>query len=58
MSTFTHRPLLPLGLADSRRPPAAARQQGVAAGWLDRLAAWAERQPTHRRLGSYTPLAG
>jgi hypothetical protein len=24
------------------------------ASWLDRLAAWAERQPMHRRLGSYT----
>jgi hypothetical protein len=33
------------------RVPAAA----VAGGsWLERLAAWAERQPHHRRLGSYT----
>lgn len=26
------------------------------AGWLDRLAAWAERQPMHRRVGSYTAI--
>jgi hypothetical protein len=26
------------------------------AGWLERLALWAERQPMHHRLGSYTRL--
>lgn len=25
-------------------------------GWLERLAVWAERQPHHRRLGSWTEL--
>ena len=24
--------------------------------WLERLAAWAERQPMHHRMGSYTEL--
>ena len=24
--------------------------------WLERLAAWAERQPVHRHLGSWSPL--
>lgn len=28
----------------------------AAASWLDRLAAWAERQPVHHRLGSYQRL--
>jgi hypothetical protein len=26
----------------------------VDAGWMERLAAWAERQPNHHRLGSWT----
>lgn len=26
----------------------------VRPGWLELLAAWAERQPMHHRLGSYT----
>lgn len=30
------------------------RASAVGTSWLDRLAAWAERQPMHRRLGSYT----
>jgi len=25
-------------------------------GWAERLAAWAERQPAHRRLGHWTAL--
>lgn len=25
-------------------------------GWMERLAIWAERQPMHHRLGSYTQL--
>jgi len=25
-------------------------------GWLERLAVWAEQQPHHRRLGSWTEL--
>ena len=26
------------------------------AGWLEQLAAWAERQPPHHRLGSYMSI--
>lgn len=33
------------------RPTASA-----ASHWLERLAAWAEKQPVHHRLGSYTAL--
>ena len=33
---------------DPRRAETAAR-----ADWMERLAAWAERQPNHRRLGSW-----
>lgn len=34
---------------------ARARREGRSGldGWLQRLAAWAERQPPHRRLGSH-----
>jgi hypothetical protein len=28
----------------------------VRASWLERLACWYERQPRHRRLGSYTMM--
>jgi hypothetical protein len=34
----------------SRRPPAPLE------AWLTRLAAWAERQPRHRRMGVWTAL--
>ena len=27
---------------------------GPRTGWAERLAAWAERQPSHRRLGCWT----
>ena len=30
-----------------------SRAAVTAPGWLERLAQWAERQPPHRRLGSY-----
>jgi hypothetical protein len=33
----------------STQPIASARPD-----WMARLAAWAEKQPMHRRLGSYT----
>ena len=36
---------LPLDAATASRPD-----------WLTRLAAWAERQPNHHRLGSWTLL--
>ena len=38
-----------------RRPPRApVAAVAVGTSWIDRLAAWAERQPMHHRLGSYT----
>ena len=40
-----------------RAPLAAATANASSqAGWIDRLAIWAERQPMHHRLGSYTRL--
>lgn len=39
------------GAAEAARPLPAAR-----ADWLSRLAAWAEAQPPHRHLGSWTQL--
>ena len=38
------------------RPETAARIPAPAApraSWMERLAAWAERQPVHHRMGSY-----
>lgn len=35
---------------------AAPASAGDRTGLLERLAAWAERQPQHRRLGSWTAL--
>jgi hypothetical protein len=31
-----------------------SRTSAVRPGWLELLAAWAERQPMHHRMGSYT----
>ncbi len=31
-------------------------QPGPSPGWLEQLASWAERQPMHHRMGSYTRL--
>jgi hypothetical protein len=45
-----HLPKLPVRRV-SRPAPAAP-----APGWLEQLACWAQRQPVHRRLGSYTLL--
>jgi hypothetical protein len=44
MSTAILRPLLSPSRATVHPAPS----------WLERLAAWAERQPAHRRLGSWT----
>ncbi|MBI3156347.1 MAG: hypothetical protein HYZ20_13190 [Burkholderiales bacterium] len=40
----------------TRAAQPATRTRGAAAraSWLERLAEWAERQPTHRRVGSWT----
>jgi hypothetical protein len=51
-SAFSPRPS---GVRRTRERPATAPAP-VAAGWLSALAAWAERQPPHRRLGSWTVL--
>ena len=37
-----------------RAAPAAPATAPLAQGWLERLATWAERQPMHHRMGSYT----
>ena len=34
-------------------PKPAARREAASTGWLDRLAAWSERQPTHHHMGSH-----
>lgn len=50
-----------LAQAEAHRPVAAALPskvgQRASAGWIDRLAAWAERQPQHHRMGSWTSCA-
>lgn len=40
----------------SRQPSAQPAKAAVAvrASWVERLAAWAERRPSHRRLGCWT----
>jgi hypothetical protein len=48
----THSPMHP---ATTQRGSAAAQTAlPHPTSWADRLAAWAERQPTHRRLGCWT----
>jgi hypothetical protein len=48
---------LPAVVRAPTRSPAALKRSALprpaAAGWLERLAGWAERQPQHHRLGSY-----
>jgi hypothetical protein len=36
------------------RAPSRAAAVDPGPGWLDRLATWAEHQPMHHRMGSYT----
>ena len=49
---------LPGALHPPRQPARLASTASVAAvamtSWLERLALWAERQPMHHRIGSYT----
>jgi hypothetical protein len=40
----------------AQRPALASAATPPRASWLERLAIWAERQPVHRRLGSWTAL--
>jgi hypothetical protein len=63
MSTYSTHPGFGFAAlrATLRLPQRLARWDGLApvpaapaASWLERLASWAERQPEHRRLGSYT----
>lgn len=37
-----------------RRQPATPVAAAPRLGWIERLATWADRQPYHRRLGSWT----
>lgn len=56
--TAVHGPRLDIARFAPRRawlvqvPPGAQAR----AGWMDRLAAWAERQPVHHRVGSWERL--
>lgn len=62
MNTLTARHTLAFAPARSaeRRTPSASASASVAAasrssraGWIERLADWADRQPAHRRVGSW-----
>ncbi len=64
MSAITYSPTA-MPVPARTRPSAPARQQAAApaaapaaarAGWLERLALWAEAQPVHHRLGSWTVM--
>jgi len=46
----------PRAAAIGRVQPAASPAAPARPGWLERLALWADRQPTHHRLGSWYPL--
>jgi hypothetical protein len=58
----THTAHFGIGLPRLHRAPTLpqasrpARTAAPALPWLARLAAWAERQPQHHRLGSWTRL--
>jgi hypothetical protein len=45
-------PHLPRPLVSTATP--APTSQAAPIDWLERLAIWAERQPMHHRMGSYT----
>jgi hypothetical protein len=45
-----------LHVPQAARRPTHAVEAAPATPWLERLAAWAERQPVHRHLGSWIPL--
>ncbi len=56
MTTLTH----PQGIRISTKPRRPSQVRAGASGravsqpgWLERLAAWADQQPSHRRLGSW-----
>lgn len=56
MTTLTHPQGIRISAAPRRTSQARASATGRAvsqAGWLERLAAWADQQPAHRRLGSW-----
>ncbi|MDZ7591107.1 MAG: hypothetical protein U5L05_10560 [Rubrivivax sp.] len=53
----THAPArspVPVRRHTVARPRVVPVQAPVRAGWLERLALWAEARPAHRRLGSWT----
>lgn len=53
--TAPHGLILPVPRA-ARRPVAVRQAPAPAArpaSWIERLAAWAERQPVHHRVGSW-----
>ena len=58
MITTTHPPLhllqkvQPAATSSHRRQAKSMREAPMPAGWLQRLACWAERQPSQHRLGS------
>jgi hypothetical protein len=55
--SIAHAQSLPVDRSGEPAAPAAQARAFAAAGrfthWLECLAQWAERQPPHRRLGSY-----
>ncbi len=58
MTTLTHPQglrLAPIQSAQRRSSPVrvCADRGAVRDGWLDRLAAWADRQPAHHRMGCW-----
>ena len=48
------QPRAPLQLLQRQaRPAGSVCAAGAGLGWMERLAAWADRQPAHRRVGSW-----
>jgi hypothetical protein len=52
----SHAAAMPLPQRGATSFPIRPAGLSTAAIWLERLAAWAERQPMHHRMGSYTAL--